>query len=97
MTRQAIWKAKKEVCQRATHPLDLSLGRAASIRTCFAARKQESPLFCDSQRREKHELQEVGRRFNCVEPVLHNQRSTFSHVAGCTLILGLREEPNERE
>ena len=28
--------------RRATHPPDLSLGRAASIRTCLVARKQHS-------------------------------------------------------
>jgi len=32
---------RKRRVQRATHPPDLSLGRAASIRTCLAARKQD--------------------------------------------------------
>src|SRR6266403_1152344 len=38
--REATWRAKKEVNSAGYPPADLSLGRAASIRTCFATRKQ---------------------------------------------------------
>ena len=49
--RAVLWRGKRsrkpsERCvQRATHPPDLALGRAASIRTCFAARKPETASF----------------------------------------------------
>src|ERR1700682_2037738 len=45
--QKATWRAKKEVNSAGYPPADLSLGRAASIRTCLATRKQESAAYCD--------------------------------------------------
>src|SRR6266403_3688925 len=48
--QEANWRTKKEVNSAGYPPADPSLGRAASIRTCFAARKRESESglqFCE--------------------------------------------------
>src|SRR5258706_14797066 len=42
LRHKASWRAKKQVISAGYPPADLSLGRAVSIRTCFAARKRES-------------------------------------------------------
>jgi len=39
-------KSQEEVNSAGYPPADLSLGRAASIRTCLAARKQRIVMFC---------------------------------------------------
>src|SRR5258706_3426408 len=48
--QEANWRTKKEVNSAGYPPADPSLGRAASIRTCFAARKREGESglqFCE--------------------------------------------------
>src|SRR5258706_15735013 len=47
LRHKASWRAKKQVISAGYPPADLSLGRAVSIRTCFAARKRESAALYD--------------------------------------------------